>query len=464
MRKVVEASSTIHLSELLGALSTALDMTEGQPIGHCMRVCWIGTNIGLRLGLEGARLHDLYYSLLLKDLGCTSNAARICELFLTDDIQFKKDLLTANDQSMPEVISFLLSHTAVGQDLSDRLKRLFFVAANKKMINRDLIDTRCTRGAEIAKKMRFSDDVAEGILHLDERWDGAGHPRHLRGDEIPLNAQIALLSQVVDVFAKAQGVNAALEEVERRSGRWFNPELVEMFFEVQRMPDFWQVWGSSMLEAYLLRLEPGQVSAKVDDGYLDDITLAFASIVDSKSPYTSGHSDRVTGFTDVIAAELGMPGPRRRWLRRGALLHDIGKLGVSSQILDKPGKLDDDEWAAIRMHPVYTQQVLSRVKAFKELAPMAAAHHERLDGAGYPLGLTAAQISLETRIITTADVFDALTADRPYRAAMPIEKALEIMTGMTGTAIDSDCFAALCSGIGATTKITAKINKSLVAA
>ena len=464
MRKVVEASSTIHLSELLGALSTALDMTEGQPIGHCMRVCWIGTNIGLRLGLEGARLHDLYYSLLLKDLGCTSNAARICELFLTDDIQFKKDLLTANDQSMPEVISFLLSHTAVGQDLSDRLKRLFFVAANKKMINRDLIDTRCTRGAEIAKKMRFSDDVAEGILHLDERWDGAGHPRHLRGDEIPLNAQIALLSQVVDVFAKAQGVNAALEEVERRSGRWFNPELVEMFFEVQRMPDFWQVWGSSMLEAYLLRLEPGQVSAKVDDGYLDDITLAFASIVDSKSPYTSGHSDRVTGFTDVIAAELGMPGPRRRWLRRGALLHDIGKLGVSSQILDKPGKLDDAEWAAIKMHPVYTQQVLGRVKAFKELAPMAAAHHERLDGAGYPLGLTAAQISLETRIITTADIFDALTADRPYREAMPIEKALDIMAEMTGTAVDADCFAALCSGIGATTKITRKIGRSRVAA
>ena len=460
----MQETSTIHLSELLGALSTALDMTEGQPIGHCMRVCWIGTNIGMRLGLEGSRLHDLYYSLLLKDVGCTSNAARICELFLTDDIQFKKDLLAADDGSMPQVIHFLLTHTAVGQDLSDRLRRLFYIAANKKTINRDLVDTRCTRGAEIAKQMRFSDDVANGILHLDEHWDGSGHPRRLRGDEIPLNAQIALLSQVIDIFACAQGPNAAMAEVERRSGRWFNPELVEMFLEVAHWPNFWEVWRSSMLEAYLLRLEPALVSEKVDDGYLDDITLAFASIVDSKSPYTSGHSDRVTGFTDVIASELGMAAPRRRWLRRGALLHDIGKLGVSSQILDKPGKLDDAEWAAIKMHPVYTQQVLGRVKAFKELAPMAAAHHERLDGAGYPLGLTAAQISLETRIITTADIFDALTADRPYRAAMPIEKALDIMTGMIGTAIDADCFAALCSGIGATTKITRKIGRSRVAA
>src|SRR3982751_1993988 len=104
-------ATSIHLSELLGALSTALDMTEGQPIGHCMRACWIGTNIGLRMGLEGRRLHDLYYPLLLKDVGCTSNAARICQLFLTDDIQFKRDLLAADGATMPEVIRFLLSHT-----------------------------------------------------------------------------------------------------------------------------------------------------------------------------------------------------------------------------------------------------------------------------------------------------------------------------------------------------------------
>src|SRR5688572_27749855 len=124
----MQDSSTIQLSEILGALSTALDITEGQPVGHCMRVCWIGTNIGLRLGLEGGRLHDLFYTLLLKDLGCTSNAARICELFLTDDIQFKRDLLATDDTSVPQAVSFLLSHTAIGQDLSSRLKALFHVA------------------------------------------------------------------------------------------------------------------------------------------------------------------------------------------------------------------------------------------------------------------------------------------------------------------------------------------------
>ena len=460
----MQDSSTIQLSELLGALSTALDMTEGQPVGHCMRACWIGTNIGVRLGLEGGRLHDLFYTLLLKDLGCTSNAARICQLFLTDDIQFKRDLLTTDDTSMPQAVRFLLSHTAVGQDLSSRLKALFHVSVNKNAISRDLIDSRCTRGADIALQMRFNGDVASGILHLDEHWDGSGHPRGLRGDEIPLNSQIALLSQVVDVFATAQGPATAVSEVRRRSGKWFNPELVAMFSEVAEWPSFWEVWGSRTIEAELFRLEPAHVSAKVDEGYLDDITYAFASVVDTKSPYTSGHSERVTGFADTIARKLGYSVARRSWLRRGALLHDVGKLGVSSRILDKPGKLNDAEWTEIRMHPIHTEQVLSRVAAFGELSRVAAAHHERLDGKGYPYGLSGAQIPIETRIITTADIFDALTADRPYRSAMPAEKALGLMAQMCGTAINSDCFAALCSGIGAPNSLLRDVPGRRVAA
>jgi HD-GYP domain-containing protein (c-di-GMP phosphodiesterase class II) len=134
---------------------------------------------------------------------------------------------------------------------------------------------------------------------------------------------------------------------------------------------------------------------------------------------------------------------RRRWLKRAALLHDIGKLGVSNSILDKPGKLDPDEWAAMQMHAAYTETILSRISAFGDLAAVAGAHHERLDGKGYPRGLTGEQIALETRIITAADIFDALSADRPYRAAMPVTKALAIMAEMVGAAIDVECFAAL---------------------
>jgi HD-GYP domain-containing protein (c-di-GMP phosphodiesterase class II) len=155
----------------------------------------------------------------------------------------------------------------------------------------------------------------------------------------------------------------------------------------------------------------------------------------------------VTLFADIIAAQLECSPAQRRWLKRAALLHDIGKLGVSNAILDKPDKLDADEWEAMKRHAAHSETILSRIAAFGDLAPIAGAHHERLDGKGYPRGLAGGQIARETRIITVADIFDALTADRPYRPAMPVSKALAVMDEMVGTAIDADCFAALREGL-----------------
>jgi HD-GYP domain-containing protein (c-di-GMP phosphodiesterase class II) len=215
------------------------------------------------------------------------------------------------------------------------------------------------------------------------------------------------------------------------------------FAKVADEPEFWHTLGDEELQQAIFALEPAQSASVVDEDYLDDIAAAFARVVDSKSPYTSGHSERVTLFTDLIAKEMALSGDQRRWLKRAALLHDIGKLGVSNSILDKPGKLDADEWVAMKLHPAHTVTILSRIAAFSELAPIAGAHHERLDGKGYPLGLKGEEIAFETRIITTADIFDALTAERPYRAAMPVAAAFAIMTEMVGPAIDPDCFAAL---------------------
>jgi HD-GYP domain-containing protein (c-di-GMP phosphodiesterase class II) len=193
----------------------------------------------------------------------------------------------------------------------------------------------------------------------------------------------------------------------------------------------------------IFALEPAQRSSVVDEDYLDDIAAAFAQVIDSKGPYTRGHGERVTLFTDLISEQIGFSDQRRRWIKRAALLHDIGKLGVSNTILDKPGKLDPDEWDAMKLHAAYSETILSRIAAFGDLARIAGAHHERLDGKGYPRGLKGDQIALETRIITTADIFDALTADRPCRPAMPVTKALSVMAEMVDTAIDAGCFDAL---------------------
>lgn len=437
----------LKLSELIGALSHALDITEGQPEGHCVRCCWIGMHVGRAMGLSDEALWELYYTLLLKDLGCSSNAARICELYLTDDLSFKHGFKSV-DGSLPKVLKFVIGHTGLGAGLSDRFKAIAHIFRNGDDIAQELIETRCTRGASISRQLRFSEAVAMGIHGLDEHWDGSGRPAKLAGEAIPIFSRIALLAQVVDVFNVSDGMDAACWEVEDRSGGWFDPAVVAAFRRVAESAAFWERLAEPGLDRAVFALEPGRFVVPLDEDYLDEIAAAFGQVVDSKSPYTAGHSSRVALYTDRIAEALGLDPVRRRWLRRGALLHDMGKLGVSNAILDKPGKLDGEEWAAVQRHALYTESILSRIDAFEELARVSGAHHERLDGKGYPRGIRGDAISLETRIITTADIFDAITAERPYRGAVPVEKTLEIMGEEVGRAIDARCFDALKQIVG----------------
>jgi HD-GYP domain-containing protein (c-di-GMP phosphodiesterase class II) len=435
--------SQLRLAELIGALSYALDITEGQPEGHCVRCCLIGMRLGRELGLSEHELAELYYTLLLKDLGCSSNAARICELYMTDDLTFKRDVKQLDDASFLASAQFALEHTALGTSLWQRFKVLFSSLRSKETDAQELIVTRCQRGASIARRLRFDERVAQGIHSLDEHWNGLGRPERIAGDAIPIYSRIALLAQVVDVFHGEGGPEAALNEARFRRGSWFDPALVDALLAIGGDDELWHKLRSPDLAEHVFAEEPAQFSLTVDDDYLDEIAAAFGEVVDSKSPYTAGHSTRVALYTDRIATELGLTEERRRWLFRGALLHDVGKLGVSNAILDKPGKLTSDEWDAVRKHAAFTENILSRIPHFRELAVVAAAHHERLDGKGYPRGLNAEAIALETRIITTADIFDAITAARPYREAVPVPRTLEIMAETVGTALDPECFAAL---------------------
>jgi hypothetical protein len=300
-----------------------------------MHWTWSRANLpDIASAVAGSASTSAAKSVWLKDLGCSSNAARICRLFLTDDLAFKQGIKTVNG-SLPQVLRFVLSHTGMKAGLADRFRTLVSVFVKSGEIAHELVETRCQRGAEIARKMRFSEAVAQGIQNLDEHWDGGGQPLNLVGDAIPIYSRIALLSQVIDVFQVANGVEAATLAVAERSGTWFDPELAAAFKRVTAQPHFWDMLRSPKLQQAIFALEPAQQSSLVDEDYLDDISEAFAQVVDSKSPYTSGHSERVTIFTDLIAEQMGVSADRRRWLKRAALLHDIGKLGVSNSVLDK---------------------------------------------------------------------------------------------------------------------------------
>lgn len=449
----------ILLSEVVGALSYALDITEGQPVGHSLRCCWIGMHVGMRLGLSTTDLSDLYYTLLLKDIGCSSNAARICKLYLADDLSFKNAYKVV-DTKLPEILRFLLANTARGSGFVERLQTLVHIARNGGEISRELIETRCQRGAEIARGMRFSEAVAEGILDLDEHWDGTGQPLNKQATEIALFSRIALVAQVADVFFMRGGAEAAVREISERSGRWFDPQIADILAELRHDAGFWTTMLENDLPARVADLEPRTLTRRVDEDYLDDIAAGFAQVVDAKSPFTAGHSDRVSLFADLIAEELGYTPERRRWLKRAALLHDIGKLGVSNSVLDKNGKPDDAEWAQIRQHPELGRQILSKIAAFADMARIAGDHHEKLSGKGYPHGIAEDAIDLDTRIVTAADIFDALTADRPYRKAMPVHDAFAIMDGELGTAIDPVVYAALRRGFARLEEVAAPIGSA----
>ncbi|MFC3594834.1 HD-GYP domain-containing protein [Novosphingobium piscinae] len=430
------------LSQILGAFSYALDLTEGQTEGHSLRCCWIAMRLAAQLGLTATEQRDIYYAVMLKDLGCSSNSARVAELYLTDDRRFKRDFKLIGT-GLSDVLGFVLRSTGHGETLIKRSRAVANILRNGPEIARDLIETRCTRGADIARRLRFSEGVAAAIHSLDEHWDGSGKPQGLSGEAIPLGARLALLAQVVDVYFVSSGAQAAIDEIAKRSGTWLDPRLARSFAGLAREASLWEELSASDLPARVAAIEPDAAIMPVDEDYLDDIAAAFGAVIDAKSPYTAGHSDRVGHFADALSGYMGMAAPERRVLRRAAILHDVGKLGVSSRILEKPGKLDDDEWRVMKSHAMHTTEILGRIPALRDMALIAGSHHERLDGTGYPLQLEATVISLETRIITTCDFFDALTADRPYRGAMPTEQAFAIMAGEAGKAIDPECLAAL---------------------
>jgi HD-GYP domain-containing protein (c-di-GMP phosphodiesterase class II) len=430
----------IALSEVLAALSTALDLTEGQPAGHSVRTCVIGCRLAEEVGLGVADRSALYYALLLKDAGCSSNAARFAALFGTRDQDAKHRMKLVDWHRRVRLAVHTFGTAGRGGSLRDRLHHFMGIARTAN-VTRDLIQTRCDRGAEIVRQMGFPAATADAIRALDEHWNGGGYPAGLRGDAIPLLARIANLAQTVELFFTESGRRAALRVVRQRRGTWFDPALADRVLSWRRDDAWWRALETPDLQALVVALEPSEHVHRVDDSGLDVVARAFADIIDAKSPYTFRHSSNVAEYARGIAAACGLGAGAQRRLYRAGLLHDIGKLGVSSRILDSPARLSDDERREVERHPAFTWEILQRVGAFRSFAWLAATHHEKLDGSGYPWRLRADVLDLPARILVVADIYEALTADRPYRAGMTHDAAMSLLvrereTKLCGDALD----------------------------
>lgn len=424
--QALSVTRDIRLSEVLAALSRALDLTEGQALGHSVRTCMIGMRLADEIGLDEATRTALYYGLLLKDAGCSSNAARMSAMFGADD-RFVKPRMKLVDWHDRVRLAVRTAFTVgQGQSIGQRVSYFLGIAKTPNM-TREIMQIRCDRGAEIALGLGFPEATANTIRSLDEHWNGQGYPEGLRGEEIPLLARIANLAQVVDVFVREQGLGAAMRVVRQRSRKWFDPLLVKRLVSWERDRAWWQQLDDPDLAQRVIGIEPSLDPRRLAEDDLDTVARSFADIIDAKSPYTFRHSANVADFAVGIGEQLGFDADTQRRLRRAGLLHDIGKLGVSNRILDKPGKLTAEERTEIERHPIFTWEILLRVPAFADFAWTAALHHEKLDGSGYPWKIDGRGLDMPARVLAVADMYEALVADRPYRAGMNPADALGIL-------------------------------------
>ncbi|MDQ3871739.1 MAG: HD domain-containing protein, partial [Chloroflexota bacterium] len=366
----------VGTAELIAALSTALDTAEGYEQGHAIETCFISLRLAEVLQLPGSDRQDLFYAALLKDAGSAWNAAGMAQTLGTSDIEQKRDLALLDPRRPFAMTGFTLRHVRAGRGL-ERVRRLPGLMVSAAAWRKALVEDRAERGAELAHRLGLPNAVSEGIHALHERWDGRGEPLGLHGPAIPLAGRIMAVAEGAALYVRRGGPRAADRMLRRRRKRWYDPEIVDLLLGMARL-GLWRELRAPDLLARTVALEPEGTARLSGAAEIDRIALAFAEVVDAKSPYTDGHSVRVGDLSALMALHMGLADSAVTDVRRGGLLHDLGKLGVPNTILDKRGPITPQERALVVRHPQRGFEVLSRVPILSTAAEIALCHHERV--------------------------------------------------------------------------------------
>jgi HD-GYP domain-containing protein (c-di-GMP phosphodiesterase class II) len=285
-----------------------------------------------------------------------------------------------------------------------------------------MIESHAALATRFAAQLGLDDLVQESVAASYERWDGRGWPGDLAGEQIPLSSRICQLAEYVEVAHRCGGTPAAAELASERSGRQFDPALAGLIVDegdtLLAGLDTQRSWQT------VIGAEPA-LGPRLSGAAVDEALEAVADFVDLKSPYTLGHSRAVAALATEAARVLGLAPADVVQLRRAALLHDLGRLGVSNAIWDKPGPLGAGERERIRLYPYLTERILSQSPALGSLVQVAVQHRERLDGSGYPRGLTAAAIGAAARTLAAADAYQTWREPRPHRRELSGSAAAE---------------------------------------
>jgi HD-GYP domain-containing protein (c-di-GMP phosphodiesterase class II) len=433
------AASGVCLTELLAALSLGIDLGMGHPAEHVLRQSLLALRLAERLGLGTADREVVYYSSLLAWVGCHVDAYEQAKWF-GDDRAVKHEIRQVDLGKPIESAAFTLRHLGAGAPLLARARLgVAFLAEGRHDVD-VMFDNHWRAADALAEQLGLGHAVRDSVAQTFERWDGKGVPAGARGDELLIATRLVNLADVVEVFHRAGGTEAALAVARARSGTQFDPSLVDLL-HAEADGLFAELASTTGWDAVMTAAP--NLGAVLSEAELDAALEAVADFVDLKSPYTIGHSRNVADLAARAARVTGLPPDDVTRLRRAALVHDLGRLGVSNAIWDKHTVLTQGERERVRMHPYLTERMLASSPPLASLAALASQHHERLDGSGYPRGLSGEQLSAAARILAAADTYRTKAEPRPHRPeCQPAEIAAhlrdEVRAGhLDGAAVDA---------------------------
>jgi HD-GYP domain-containing protein (c-di-GMP phosphodiesterase class II) len=438
------AEPAVRLAELVAALSLGIDLGFGQPMEHVLRQCLIALRLADQVGLTEADRAAVYYTALLVNVGCHSDAHEQAKWF-GDDIALKSGKYRHEFGSLRGMLATMKLIGSGNPPLHRFRVGLEFAFSGHRDLD-GMITQHARLAGTLGEQLGLPAEVSLAVGAAYEQWDGRGWPGELKAEQVPIAARIAQLAEYTEVASRVGGTDSATALARRRAGRQFDPELTATLCahagEVLGGLDEVRAWDS------VIAAEPA-LAVPLSPPQLDDALAAIASFVDLKSPYTLGHSAAVADLAQAAAMRGGLPAPEVRQLRLAGLVHGFGRLGVSNSIWDRAGPLSAGEWERVRMYPYLTERMLHQSAALAPLGRIAVQHRERLDGSGYPRGLTGGAISRSARILGAADCYQSMREPRPHRGARSAaEAATELRAEVRAGRLDDQAVTAVLESAG----------------
>jgi HD-GYP domain-containing protein (c-di-GMP phosphodiesterase class II) len=430
------------LAELVAALSLGIDLGFGQPMEHVLRQCLISLRLAERLGMDERARAAVYYTALLVNVGCHADAHEQAKWF-GDDIALKSGKYGHDAHTVAAALSTLQMVGAGNPPLHRLRVGLEFAVAGRHELD-GMLATHARIAALLAERLGLGRDVCDNLRAAYERWDGRGWPSGLKGEQAPAGARLVQLAEFIEVAQRVGGRDAATALACQRSGTQFDPAMAELLCEGAEaiLGDLDGPWDA------VINSEPA-LAVVLSETEFDDALEAISDFADVKSPYMLGHSRAVSNLAAAAGRRMGLSDAEVGTLRRAGLVHDLGRLGVSNAIWDKRGPLGVGEWERVRMYPYLTERMLHGAPALRSLGALAAQHRERLDGSGYPRGLSGAAITPLAKVLGAADEYQAMREPRPYRLPKSAEAAAaELLGDVKAARLDAEAVDAVLASVG----------------